>query len=207
MGMHEDILRLIQVNGPMGVNAIQRHLDIPLSTIQKYLDKQQNYFKKTERRQWDLPENREMSDFNEMKGNVATIVESQLIGVNATFELLNQQIKTIINLSANLKPVIGPSVAEKVQSIEIDPSITELLNMVQVIEGVIKKYKEKIPDEYLDLLLNTDLTRLAASRGSLYLQENLGGALSQIVLEDGDILPEGVVKMLETYQKKVKNEV
>ena len=48
--LHSDIKGLIEINGPMGVNQLAKALNIPLSSMQHYMDKKQTYFKKNQAR-------------------------------------------------------------------------------------------------------------------------------------------------------------
>lgn len=196
--LHEQIKQLLEANGPMGVNAIQKEVGIPLSTLQKYLDYKQTYFKKNAQRKWDLPENVAASEVADTSNHYATVIESQIIGINASFEMLSGQIRSTLALMSAHKPNPLP-VASKVKP--IDPGLSKYGEEIAVIVNVIKHKKADIPEEYQKLLTNVNWVELAIDRGRIYVRDNISDRIADLVLKSTDTLPEEVYTVLEEYQK------
>lgn len=195
---YPDIKRLLEQNGAMGVNQLSKELNVPLSTLQKYLDKDQNYFKKNHARKWVLPEvavNNEMSVVSE---NYANIVDSQLMSMNALIDTLMSQFRATVTIIEANKPnstsVAGIAPDIHPQLLKMDKSIKEMY-------VVFKKYLSKVPEEYRDLIKNVDLHRLSIEMGSKFINSNFNGEISALFLERSVDLSDEVLGALKEYQK------
>jgi hypothetical protein len=201
---HDDILSYITENGPSGVNAIATGLNVPLSTMQHYLDKSQNYFKKNSMRKWVLPEMYDSVESATVTNNVTNVVESNLNSVKALLNSVIGQIDSTIMVLPTLKTV-SATVADK--SFNIDRSLIDLDKSVKETYAAIKKYLGVIPEEYKDLIKNIDLYTLIITLGNKYLQESLFPEIARLMTEQTDTLSSDAIDTLKMYQKGVNNEV
>lgn len=203
---HDEIYSLIQTNGPMGVNELQKELNIPLSTLQHYLTKQQNFFKKNENRKWDLPENIQ----NEVKTNVlelmvngaenaVLLLQSQVSEIQLSIENVLTTVNTVKRGITNLS--IPPVADKSDKSSNIHPRATKMMENATLIEKAIKQHISKIPEEYVEILKNVDWIELSLDMGSIYFQNTLGPEITQLIVGDADTLTEETLITLEKYQK------
>lgn len=199
--LHQQIKDLISKNGAMGVNALQKELGVPLSSLQKYLDKQQNYFIKNHSRKWDLPENAAESDMSTVTDNYSSIIESQIAGMNVLTETLMAQFRATLTLMQANRPR-NPPVADK-SSHEMlkHPTVQEMLRDLEQLPTILKRKKSDIPEEYQDLLQNIDWLGLVITKGSSYFREVISPAIANLILHDDEKLPDDIVNVLEGYQK------
>lgn len=205
MAMHEDIKALLEKHGPMGVNALQRELKVPLSTIHKYLDKQQNYFIKTESRRWDLPE-RHVNPIRQLTGtnsgdSVSTIIDSQLVGMQATYELLTQQISTILNLAVSLKPSNNSTPVAKEDNGEVSKEWSDLYSQVSRLPGIFKSKKENLTPDQLELLLNVKWHSLVLNIGTKAFAP-ISDHLADLALGQETEIRDEIADLLVTYLKE-----
>lgn len=198
---YPDILRYITEHGETGVNVLAKELNVPLSTMQRYLERQR-YFKKTVSRKWDLPTNVE----TDIKSNTMTLmvasVENALMLLDSQFSELQLSVQNALMPVNTLKravETINPPVADK--PVNNDPNITKLLNFANAMQKAIKQHKNNIPDEYRDLLLNLDITAMCVNMGMDYINSNQNADLTGVLLGERDILSEDTLKVLERHQK------
>lgn len=193
------VKRLLEQNGAMGVNQLSKVLDIPLSTMQKYLDKDQNYFKKNSSRKWVLPDMAANDDMSVASSNMPSIIESQLMGMNALIETLMSQFRATVTLIEANKPRSLPVAGT---SSNLSPELLKLDIKVKELYVVFKKYVNVCPEEYQDLIKNVDLYRLIIEKGLDYLNEGFNTELTSLFLEKDDTLSDEVLKVLESHQKE-----
>lgn len=195
---HAEIKALLEKNGAMGVNAIQKELDVPLSTLQKYLDKQQNYFKKNALRKWVLPEKLVNEHMSVITDNHTDIIENQISSMKMLARtLISQFDSTMILMATNNAK--SPSVAGI--SDKVDPSIEKLTSFVTALQKAIKEYKDNIPDIYKDLILNLDVAKLCAYKGLGYMNDEKSADITGILLGERDTMSEAIITTLKEYQK------
>ncbi len=195
---YDDIKRLLEANGAMGVNQLSKELNVQLSTMQQYLDKRQTYFKKNHARKWILPENAAIADNADVTNNFADIIDSQLQSMNVLMKTIMSQFQATITLIEANKPRLS-SVAALAP--DIDPQMLKSDKKVKDTQAVFKKYVGKCPEEYRDLLKNVDLYRLSIEMGSKYLGEGFNTEITSLFLQQSDELSEEVLNILKTYQK------
>lgn len=193
------VKRLLEQNGAMGVNQLSKVLDIPLSTMQKYLDKDQNYFKKNSARKWVLPDMAANDDMSVASSNMPSIIDSQLMGMNALIETLMSQFRATVTLIEANKPRSTPVAGT---SSNLSPELLKLDIKVKELYVVFKKYVNVCPEEYQDLIKNVDLYRLIIEKGLDYLNEGFNTELTSLFLEKDDTLSDEVLKVLESHQKE-----
>jgi hypothetical protein len=198
--LNSDIRRLIEANGAMGVNQLAKALNMPLSTMQKYLDKQQTYFKKNHARKWVLPEMSVSADMSHVSESYGSIIDSQLSSMNVLIETLMSQFRATVTLLESNKGN-APSVAAPV--LDVHPQMAKADKNIKDTYIVFKKYVGKCPEEYRDLLKNVDLYRLSLEMGSIYLNGVFNDEITDLFLERGYVLSEEVISVLKTYQKMV----
>ena len=197
---HADIRALLEREGALGVNALSKALNIPLSTMQKHLHSQ-TYFKMTQSRKWDLPERVVTNSIQSSLNNFDDVIESQLSGITSLSEMLFTQIKSTITLLSAQKPTL-PSVAGT--SPDIHPDILKLDKNAKDMNIVFSKYVGKCPEEYRDLIKNVDLYRLIIEKGTLYLNGQFNAEITSLFLERTVDLSDETLQTLKEYQKEVK---
>lgn len=196
---HNDVKALLEKNGAMGVNALAAELSVPLSTMQKYLDKQQTYFIKNLARKWELPDNQIVSHVSEMSNNYVDIVDSQIKSMRVlTDTLMSQFTSTLAIISAN-RPVNAPVAG---QTSNMQPSMDALDKNVKMVYVAFKKYMSVIPEEYQELIKNVDLYELSFRLGWIYTEDVFLAEISHLMTEQSTTLSDDTLKVLETYQKE-----
>lgn len=193
---YADIRRLIEKNGPMGVNQLSKELGVPLSTMQKYMDKDQTYFKKNSARKWVLPEDSVKEDMSITSNNFSNLIESQLMSMQALIDTLMAQFRATVTLLETNKPQYTP-VAEK-----LHPRLVKMNENLKHTENVFKQYTPVVPEEYRELIANVDLHELAVKYGSDYLNGNFNTEISALFLEKSTELSEDVIEILKEHQKE-----
>jgi ACT domain-containing protein len=196
---HAEIKALLEKHGAMGVNQLAKELDIPLSTMQKYLDKDQTYFKKNQARKWVLPETSVNTDLNVVSSNYANVIDSQLMSMNALIETLMSQFRATITLIETNKPRNAPVAGI---APNIDPQVLKLDKTIKDNYALFKKYVKVVPEEYQDLIKNLDLARLTAERGTLHVKGEFGKEIAALMLEKITELSHDTLVVLEEYQKE-----
>jgi hypothetical protein len=198
---YELILPLIKEKGELGVNEIARGIGVPVSTVQKYLERQM-YFKKTQSRKWDIPENvnadiksNTLTLMVESVENTLRVLEAQLGDIQQTVGTVSIPLNTLRRGIETLsQPVAGKSVDIHPRLIDLDKKAKEALS-------VIGKFVPKVPEEYRDLLKHLDLHSLMIEMGTIYTNDILNVAISSLFLEKEDTLPNDIIDVLKNYQK------
>jgi hypothetical protein len=196
---HADIRALIEREGALGVNSLSKALNIPLSTIQKYMHSQ-SYFKMNQSKKWDLPEKVVANDIKESLKNFDSVIESQL-GITSLSDMLYTQIKSTITLLSAQKP-ISHTVASN--TLDIHPEILKLDKNVKEMYILFSKYVHKCPEEYQNLIKNVDLYSLIKEKGTIYMNNEFSREISALFLERSVDLSDNVLQTLKEYQKEVK---
>lgn len=199
--LQSKIYDLIERNGPMGVNKLAEALMIPTSTMQKYLDKDQSYFKKNHARKWVLPETAAMSEMSAVASNYSNIIDSQLKGIDALLDTLMSQFRATITLIESQKTTIHPVAGF---NSDIDPYLIETDKKLKDLYKVFKQYVGKCPEEYQSLIKNVDLAHLVIDNGTNYLNGTFNTELTSLFLEQTDKLSDEVLETLKNYQKEAK---
>ena len=200
MSMHDDILALINKYGALGVNSIQKELNLPLSTVQYYLTKQQSYFIKNDQRKWDLPENVVNKSTSEMSDNAQNLLKSQLVSVRATQKLVSQQIDTLVSLIETILPNL-PVAGKSGKSDKLDKRMYALQEILNTYESAVKQYKDNIPEEYYNLFVKFDMYQFMFDKSNDEAQEFVDSYISAVLLGDLTELDESVLEVIEQYQK------
>lgn len=197
---HDRIHALLSERGAMGVNEIQKALDdVPLSSLQYFLDKKQSYFKKTPNRKWDLPEKVQLIQNEHTKKNYSVIVATQLKSINTLFETMMSQISSAVSLLEDANTIELP-VAAKLP--DIDQQFITTSNQCIAIGKVFKERLKQFPDEYQELVSNLDIVKLTLSKGTDYMNDVLSPTLSSVLIGEADELPSDFVEILEKFQKE-----
>lgn len=189
---------------PMGVNAIQRELNIPLSTLQKYLERQ-TYFIKTESRKWTLPDFVSM----ELPGNT---LELTVVNVENSIQMLQSQLQTAITTLNTLAHPLEtikkgatlmkttPVAKVQVNSKPIDERLIEIDSLKSQLKQSIKKQLKLIPEEYQKLLLNLDYVGYVLEVGVKYANQFLEENLYGVMAGRDDKLDDEVIEVLKEFQ-------
>jgi hypothetical protein len=197
---HAEIRALIEKEGALGVNALSKAINVPLSTVQKYMHRQ-SYFKMNSQRKWDMPDKIATETIQSTVNNFETVIESQVTGITSLSDMLVAQIKSTITLLSAQKG-LSPSVA--VTSSDIHPEILELDKKAREMQMIFNKYVGKCPEEYRDLIKNLDIFRLIKEKGTIFLNEGFNVEITSLFLEKSVDLSNEVLKVLEEYQKEAK---
>jgi len=199
--LHADVRRLIEQNGAMGVNQLSKALDIPLSTMQKYMDKDQSYFKKNNVRKWVMPEESANADMSVVSSNYSNVIDSQLMSMQALINTLMSQFRATVSLIDANK---GTSQAVAGIMPDVHKSMIESDKRIKNTYDVFKKYINVCPEEYRDLIKNLDLYRLTIEMGTIKLNEVFNPEITALFLEKSVDLSHDVIMMLKEYQKEMK---
>jgi hypothetical protein len=199
---HDDLLDYISRNGATGVNELAKELNIPLSTMQRYLERQ-TYFKKTSNRKWDLPE----KVIGDIKTSTLTLmvggVENALKLLDAQMQEMQQQLRTAMMPIDTLRrgvenikpPVAGTSNGD------IDSRLYKLQEDMALVPKLIKTHIDKIPEEYHDILNNVDWILLYIEKGREFFAERVSSPIASLITSDTEQLPDDALVALERYQK------
>lgn len=199
---HDDILTIITEKGEMGVNEIARAINVPLSTVQKYLERQ-TYFKKTERRKWDLPEHVNQDIKSDTLSLMVDSVENALKLLNAQMSEIQLSIQNSLIPVNTLKRAVNAAITPVAgKSVNVDKKLIKLEEDAHDIEKVFKKFKDKLPEIYKDLVLNVDMVWLSISKGTEYVKGNFTQEISALLVEQSNTLSDDVLDALKLYQKE-----
>lgn len=199
---YDGILAYITENGETGVNVLAKHLEVPLSTMQRYLEKQ-TYFRKTVNRKWDLPTNVE----SDIKSNTMTLmvdsVENALKLVNAQMAEVQLSIQNALMPVSTLRRAVDTLNAPVAgNSANIYPELAELDKKLKTLNEVFKKYVSKVPEEYQELIKGADLPRLVVELGTKFFNSDFNAELTSLFLEQSTELSEDVIELLKEYQRQ-----
>jgi len=198
---HDMILAVITEQGELGVNEIARRIDVPLSTVQKYLERQ-TYFMKTERRKWDLPANVNADIKSDTMSLMVNSVENSLLILKSQLSEIQESVNnSLIPLSTLKRGISTVKTPVAGKSVNVHPKLVKLEEDANEIEEVFKKFKDKLPDEYKDMILNVDMVWLSISKGTEYVKGEFSNQISSLLLEKGDNLSDDVINSLKLYQK------
>ncbi len=188
--------------GALGVNALAKELNEPLSTIQGYLERQ-GYFRKTADRKWDLPERIAAGISHESlivlaKGSQSSIdiIRTQLAELNSTIETVSNSLVTLERGITNYAPMQLP-VAE---SPELPKLVADILNDYVETEKAIKLHLKHVPEEYKELFKNYDsLTHMVMEGKKAFTKLII--SITPVLSGQTDEVSTEVLELLETYQK------
>lgn len=201
MSIHDDVYEQLSKNGPMGVNALSKALNIPLSTMQKYLDKDQSYFKKNYQRKWELPEESIRTDMSTVSNNIANVIDSQLMSMQALIDTLMSQFRATVTLIETNKPSNAPVAVNSGNSMKIDPRLLTLVEDAAKLTSAVKKQKSFIPEEYYDLLLSLDLVSLYFLIGEKPAYKIVVSDIYPVLTGNSKILADDALNILAECQK------
>jgi hypothetical protein len=203
---HDLILTIIGEKGALGVNQLARELNIPVSTMQRYLHKQ-TYFRINENKKWDLPEKVAGDIKSTSLLLMAEIVENSVMLLKAQLDELDQSVENIRGPLETLKKGVkvanlsaAGAVADK--SDIANEYMLYVDNEIQTLMKATKKYVQVCPEEYQTILLNVDWYHLVLDMGFKYVKEYISPELGDLFLEKTDNLSEDVIESLKEYQKK-----
>lgn len=199
---HDPILREISDKGALGVNALAKLTDLPLSTVQKYLTTQQTYFRKTSDRKWDLPERVNTDITSNSLQRSASLLDNTLV-------LLQNQLEEMGNTLASLAPVTNMikralenntlPVADNSSKLT-NRKVKEMFDSVDKLPEVIKNKKKNISEELYEMLINTDWLSLWIDYGTNYVSTVIQDSLYDLLLGKTDELSEDALDTIKSYQ-------
>lgn len=200
---HDPILAVIKKNGPMGVNAIAKAIDMPLSSVQKYLDRQ-DYFKKTSDRKWDLPENVTENLVTAIETNrlqlIAQSLNTQSLLVGNSVDLFVSSINDLLKQISNIIPALESYKAPVANDKTVSPLLLKLQETVSQIPLIINKNKRKLSPDYLELLTGVNWLELVINKGSIYFEENVSTEIAELLTEQREELSDEVVEVISQYK-------
>lgn len=192
----DTIAAVISEKGPLGVNALAMELGVAPSSLQRYLTTQ-DYFRRTENRRWDLPENVAQ---NVKSNTLHLMLENAITGtkllIATNSELLDQlemNRKTLELVKQNLNQISNPPVA--------DSRFADFESANEKLRDAIKRNKNNIPEEYYDLIYNYDHVGYIIKVGKGTAVNFLESQLAPLILGDHTELSEQTVQILEENQR------
>ncbi len=210
---HEPILAFLERNGESGVNAIAAGIGMPLTSVQKYLNRQ-TYFKKTMKRQWDLPERvteklATDQETNRLKA-LAQSLQTQVLLLNQGLEMHVASMADITKQIESISPMLEsftPSVAESSHSNrKFDPRLIEIQDKCDNNMKAIKAHKANIPEVYLEMLLNLDSIAISLSPDKDELTRIMADEIVPLITGNSKELSDYAVDMLLNYQINTSND-
>lgn len=201
---YEAVYAVLSDKGATGVNDLAKALGWPLSSTQKYLERQ-TYFKKTESRKWDLPEKvltEVKSDTLSLMANgvenSALITQSQLIEVGQSLELMLIAVQGLKKGIQNYRtPVAEKSVSVDLRLVALDKKAKDTLK-------VIKTHIDNVPDEYRDMLLNMDILGYMIDHGVKTNNDLFNTEVTSLLTGQADNLSEDTLSLVKEYQRGAK---
>jgi hypothetical protein len=201
----ETIASTLVQKGPLGVTQLATELDLPVSTLHRYLTNQK-YFKQTENRKWDIPENfevaTELNTLTKMANNVHASVDLllaqhedltlRITGALDALKILMKGIETFDEKRATKSNKEHPVA---------DSRLVDMDKGSKSLREAVKQNKSNIPSEYYELLYNYDFISHVLTTGRDIAKDFLEKELAPIIL-DGDLeLSEETVETLKEYQQ------
>ncbi len=197
------IAAILVEKGAMGVTALATELDVPVSSLQRYLTGQK-YFKQNESRKWDTPEkfqtNTELNTLSKMVNNAKagielTIAQQEdlLLRLSNTLDAINILTKGIENFEEPKIKSSSPPVA--------DQRFATMLKDTETLRQAIKQNKANIPADYYELILNYDHISLILEKGKTAARDFLDTELAPIILDDASELTEETIATLKEHQR------
>lgn len=204
---HDQILTLISEKGPTGVNQLAKALEIPVSTMQRYLHKQ-TFFRMNEDKKWDLPE-KVIGDVKSTSLTLVTdVIETSIMLLKSQIAELEHSVDNVLSPLNTLKrgikgfaPAAGAVAGSSSKSDITNKHILDLDNDAQNLIKATKKYVQVCPQEYQELLINTDWYHLVTDLGYKYVKEYISPELGDLFLEQRDNLSEDTLEVIKEYQK------
>lgn len=200
---------MLQKNGPMGVNAIARELDVPVSTIQKWLERQ-DYFVKNANRKWQLPEKSEQIEQSKsshgLTGELDPVIEAQIRSISRLHEMLVTQLKNTVDFITEYE-IKGPPqvVIEETEPpvADLDPRLIQLETDAKKLIEIFNKrdIKANIPEEFRALLNGYDHIGLIIKEGKDFATKFLEDEIFSLLSGRISTLSEETVGILKENQK------
>lgn len=197
----EQIYKLLEQNGAMGVNALSRELCESVSTVQKHL-MAQKFFRQNSKRWWDLPDRIVSENKTVTVQNSVQTVESSVHLIKAQLEELTAHTSGALAAISAVKrdfAVIqsAPPVAE---SGKIHSGLIQLNENIGKIPMIIRTRQEVVAKDLLQLLLNTNWMELILDNGRKYYREVIETDLYNVLLGEKYELNEEALTVIKEYQ-------
>lgn len=193
----DTITELIESNGPIGVNDVRKALNMPLSTAQKYLSKQE-VFKKNAQKKWDLADNVVEQEVIATSNGVDSMLKGQLDGIANMSQLLIANVNAVMSILSTHKPQ-SPPVAAKAPKFNKD--VKEYTDFVELMLKIVKSKLSELPEDYRELLTNVDWYKLTMNKGSLFVQDTIAAEIANLLTPTHNEMDNDVLMVLESYQK------
>lgn len=200
---HVPIYALISERGALGVNTIAKETGFPLSTVQKYLSAQQNYFRKTPDRKWDLPEKVNADITDSALVLTVSLIESTILLMQTQLAEVQSTLGNALTPLSTLKKGIEnkPAPVADVPQLPKNEKLRKILEETDKLPEVIKSKKENLSEEMYKMLLNTNFLELILDMGDNYVGEVVTPELFDLLLGTKDELSDDVLNNLKDYQK------
>ncbi len=193
------IRKYLEENGPTGVNELSKAVNIPLSTLQYYLDKKQTYFKKNNQRKWVLPETHVSAEISVVSDKLDGIIDSQLSSINVLVNTLMSQFNATVTLLQQQKMQSTP-VAEIPR--KLDKRLITMQEDAEKVYSIFKAKKSDIPEEYRSLILNLDYIGLVLTYGFNFTLNLLENEIYSLVAGKDNTLTDETINIIKECQKK-----
>lgn len=200
------VLEILTKEGELGVSVIAKKIGVPTSSLHKYLERQ-DYFKKTARAKWDIPE-RVTEEFNQKADAtrlslLAQAFETQTLLVATQLDNLQSAVQALVSQSSGIRPLLEgyrPPVADPDPKVKIDSRLYQVMEAQEKVSNLIKKQKANIPEEYREILNNFDMVRLVLREGTVYTEELIQGEIYSLLVGKTTELSEEVIGVLKDNQ-------
>lgn len=199
---YDDILGYITEHGETGVNVLAKEFNVPLSSMQRYLERQ-TYFRKTVNRKWDLPNNVD----TDIKTNTMTLmvssVETALLLLSSQLSEIQSSVQNALMPVSTLKRAVNTvltPVADKTSN--IDNEVLLFDKSIKDTYAVFKQHVKVCPEEYQEIISNVDLYKLTIEMGTKFIAGDFNAEISSLFLEKSSILSDDIIDILKEYQKE-----
>lgn len=194
--MHDEIEAFLKENGETGVNAISAGIGKPVSSVQKWLEKQ-TYFIKTSSRKWDLPE-RIIGNFD-VKAQDLVIRDTNLAIENAVLVLGSTKAKLDALLTV-VERINTVSAATNQRRVAGNSKIEKRISEVEKMQKILKSHIDKVPEQYRELLRDLDYVEMTWQLGAKKMDTEINSELTELILGETTELKETTVALFQTYQ-------
>jgi hypothetical protein len=197
------IAAILVEKGAMGVTALATELDVPVSSLQRYLVGQK-YFKQTDGRKWDTPErfqaNTELNTLSKMANNAKAGLE---LTIAQHEDMLLRLTNTLDSINILMKGIEGfEEPKAKSSSLPVaDSRLADLDKGSKTLREAIKQNRKNIPAEYYELVLNYDSVDHLLTVGRDAARNFLDTELAPIILDGATELPEETIATLKEHQR------
>lgn len=197
------IEKALQTNGPMGVNELARVLDVPVSSVQNWLQRQ-NYFEKNSDRKWQLPGEKKTT--SNLAGELRAVIDEQVRAIRRLQEMLTTQLENTVDFITDYEikgPPQGNSEQTDAPVAAFDSRLVQLDSDAKKLQDIFNKreLKANTPEEYRELLNHYDHIGLIIKEGKDFTTKFLEDEIFSLLAGRITTLSEETIGILKENQK------